>query len=51
MKKLKRNELKNIAGGETCFCLVSPDACYELNVNNQGTPYVFNCCTLQCEQQ
>ncbi|UHO39141.1 hypothetical protein H5J24_03085 [Chryseobacterium capnotolerans] len=49
MKKLKRNELKNITGGERCFCLVSPDACYELNLNNEGKHYSFNCCTMRCE--
>ncbi|GAA5086619.1 hypothetical protein GCM10023210_08680 [Chryseobacterium ginsengisoli] len=52
LKKLKRNELKNLTGGgKICYCLVSPDPCYDLNVNNQGRPYVFNCCTSTCEQQ
>ncbi|WP_415877621.1 bacteriocin-like protein [Chryseobacterium aquaticum] len=50
LKKLKRKELKNVTGGGSCFCLVSPDPCYDLNVNNEGRPYVYNCCTSSCQQ-
>ncbi|VEH22218.1 Uncharacterised protein [Chryseobacterium nakagawai] len=50
LKKLQRNELKSVTGGEICFCLVSPDACFELNDNNEGKHYSFNCCTMTCKQ-
>ncbi|WP_165796657.1 MULTISPECIES: bacteriocin-like protein [unclassified Chryseobacterium] len=51
LKKLNRKELKSVKGSGRCFCLVSPDPCYDLNVNNQGVPYVFNYCTSTCVQQ